>query len=1041
MLAQLVNWHDTIRVIPNSGIQFIDYGFNLDEVGRLSREFLERRMDGTPAGPDGKVPVRLFPLWNEDNPDAEPATKPQGDDDVYEINKVRALEPFLNTWVPVPYLRIKPGRGPLGEEILDKGPTNWARVRVVEMPDQQGSRQLTHRVVFAFDTELVSRVPNRPYTAPSMDDAKDEQDFGFAFRVKEVAWFLADPQADAASGQNVDYQKWMDDWLRSLFVDFKKAQRPGRPLREEDLPHQLEHWARYITFLETLYLAISPAKMKLVDTVSAEPANKPVLVDFVLDVGNSRTCGILIESYPNERSIDLNNSLVLQLRDLSRPEFTYNEPFESQVELSQANFGHDHLSRRSTRPRAFFWPSVVRVGPEASRFRVEAEGTEAATGMSSPKRYLWDLSPVNQEWRFQSRDYGADGSGPTIDRAIRRFVSRRGDVIRQIDADERRNRKRVRDEDKAPADRLVFSRSSLFGFMIAEIIAQAMVMINDAAVRSRRRQSDSPRRLNRVIITLPPATPLQEQRVLRSRAEGAVKLIWDLMGWTNDRPSGMVEPRIHVEWDEASCIHFVYLYGEITQKFGGAATRFFELTGRPRPFAEPEQQPAPGTAPEPSLRIASIDVGGGTTDLMITTYYVEENRAIKPVQNFREGFRLAGDDILKAVIERLVLPPIEAELVKRGMRGARELIRDRFGGDRADMPEQEKHLRRQFVLRVLQPLALRMLQAAEQAPALAEDSKEIWSFADFFADGVGDKATAGLIPERIADYLRRPAAEGGVPDFDLRQVSFPIDFGVIGDCVRAVLDAVIENLAEAVHAFDCDVVLLSGRPSRLPAFVDLVVEKLAVPPDRIIPLHEYRAGIWYPFRGRDNSRIEDPKTAAAVGGMLCALAERQIPNFTLYTNRLMMRSTARHIGELELNGQLLNSRLLFSDVDLDNSASQAGEEATIKYFAPMRIGYRQLPYERWTASPLYRLEMHNPPSMRQIRLPVAVTIERASADVDEEADDQEKRKAEALKEDFQIREAEDASGVPLKKDQFELSLDTLNVDEGYWLDTGILTVP
>ena len=65
--------------------------------------------------------------------------------------------------------------------------------------------------------------------------------------------------------------------------------------------------------------------------MSAEPANKPVLVDFVLDVGNSRTCGILIESYPNERSIDLNNSLVLQLRDLSRPEFTYNEPFESQV--------------------------------------------------------------------------------------------------------------------------------------------------------------------------------------------------------------------------------------------------------------------------------------------------------------------------------------------------------------------------------------------------------------------------------------------------------------------------------------------------------------------------------------------------------------------------------------------------------------------------------------------------------------------------------------------------------------------------------------
>ncbi len=1043
MLAQLVEWGETIRVIPHSGVQFIDYGFHIDDVGRLSREFLERREPtAVPDAVTNKIPVRLYHLWNEDNPNEPAATSPTGDDEVYEINKQRALEPFLGKWVPVPFLRVMPGRGSLGEEILDKGPTNWARVRVVEMADRQGGRELTHRVVFAFDTDLLDRVPNRPYTAPSMEDAMDEQDYRFAFRVKDVAWFLSDPQSNEETGAQADFQKWVDGWLNELFVEFKTAQRPGRPLREEDIPYQLEHWARYITFLEALQLAIKPAKVKLVDTVSPEPSNKPVLVDFVLDVGNSRTCGILIESYPNEKTIDLNNSLVLQLRDLTCPENVYNEPFESQIEMSQGNFGKDHLSRRSTRPRAFFWPSLVRVGPEALRFREEAQGTEAVTGMSSPKRYLWDLAAVNQEWRFQSNDYGADGSGPTIDRAIRRFVNRRGDSIRQIEADEKRNKKRVREEEKAPADRLVFSRSSLFEFMLSEIIFQAMVMINDAGVRSRRRQSESPRRLNRIIITLPPATPIQEQRILHSRAEAAVKLVWDLMEWTDKRPSGMMEPRIHVEWDEASCIHFVYLYGEITQKFGGAATRFFELMGKPRPFAEPEALPAPDAPPEPSLRIASVDVGGGTTDLMITTYYVEEDRAIKPVQVFREGFRIAGDDILRAVIERLVLPAIEMDLTQRGVSGARELIRARFGGDRADIPEQEKHLRRQFVLRVLQPIALRILQTAEQASAVAEDAKDIVNFAEFFdVDPAEADSEEPIIPQRIAEYLEESVRNQGAPEFRLEDLSFPIDLLAVRDCVDAVLGQVIENLSEAIHAFDCDVVLLSGRPSRLPALVDLVVEKLAVTPDRIIPLHEYRAGIWYPFRGRDNSRIDDPKTAAAVGGMLCALAERQIQNFTLYTNRLMMRSTARFIGELELTGQLLDNRMLFSEVDLDKGAAQVEEEATIKYFAPMRIGYRQLPYERWAASPLYRLEMRNPPSMRQIQLPVSLTIERAAAEVDDEANDQEKRQAEALKEDFQIREAEDATGAPLKRDQFELSLDTLNVDEGYWLDTGILTVP
>uniref|UniRef100_UPI0013CF725F virulence factor SrfB n=1 Tax=Acinetobacter baumannii TaxID=470 RepID=UPI0013CF725F len=82
---------------------------------------------------------------------------------------------------------------------------------------------------------------------------------------------------------------------------------------------------------------------------------------------------------------------------------------------------------------------------------------------------------------------------------------------------------------------------------------------------------------------------------------------------------------------------------------------------------------------------------------------------------------------------------------------------------------------------------------------------------------------------------------------------------------------------------DCDVVLLSGRPSRLAAVVDLFVDKLAVSPDKVIPLHLYHAGNWYPFRDRDNRRIGDPKTTTAVGGMLCALAEGQLTNFTLYT--------------------------------------------------------------------------------------------------------------------------------------------------------------
>jgi hypothetical protein len=100
-------------------------------------------------------------------------------------------------------------------------------------------------------------------------------------------------------------QKGVDDWLLELFREFKLAQRPGRPLREEDFPYRHEHWARYLTLLELLGEAIAPPRLKLLDTVSSERRYAPVDVDLVLDVGNSRTCGILIETYPDQARFDL----------------------------------------------------------------------------------------------------------------------------------------------------------------------------------------------------------------------------------------------------------------------------------------------------------------------------------------------------------------------------------------------------------------------------------------------------------------------------------------------------------------------------------------------------------------------------------------------------------------------------------------------------------------------------------------------------------------------------------------------------------------
>src|SRR5208337_2582256 len=468
-------------------------------------------------------------------------------------------------------------------------------------------------------------------------------------------------------------------------------------------------------------------RIKLIDTVSEEPFAKPVQVDLILDVGNSRTCGVLIESFATDSSVEPSNSMVLELRDLTRPEIVYRDPFDSHVVLAQADFGPERLSKTSGRVKAFFWPSMVRIGPEASRYQEDAEGGEEASGMSSPKRYLWDTGPVLQPWRYQRKDYDELNLGPMIDRASRLLINGRGDVLTEVKAERALYESLVRRSDLGSLTdfglRLTASRSSFFTFMVAEIIAQALSMINNYQVRQNRKLTNSPRRLNRLILTMPTAMPVREQRIMRSRVNGAVSLVWDLMGWGDVQRSTILRrPETIVRWDEASCVQFVYLYTEIVKKLGRDVPAFFNLAGRKRPFAEADARPQAGAENVPSIRVASVDIGGGTTDLMITTYYADGKYAIRPVQSFRESFRIAGDDVLRAVIERAILPRIEAELKNCGVREPHEFLVAKFGGNRANMSEPDKHLRQQFVSRILRPIGLDLLNAFEVADLARQET-------------------------------------------------------------------------------------------------------------------------------------------------------------------------------------------------------------------------------------------------------------------------------------------------------------------------------
>jgi hypothetical protein len=277
----------------------------------------------------------------------------------------------------------------------------------------------------------------------------------------------------------------------------------------------------------------------------------------------------------------------------------------------------------------------------------------------------------------------------------------------------------------------------------------------------------------------------------------------------------------------------------------------------------------------------------------------------------------------------------------------------------------------------------------------------------------------------VLEFLARRLGIAGAPDFDLFAIDLEMDPVRIAGVIKGVVGIMIEDLADVVRAYECDILLLSGRPSRFPAFRDLVLANLPVAPDRIVPMDGYEVGNWYPFRSPD-FRIRDPKTTAVVGALLCQICEGIAPGFVMRASEIRMRSTARYIGVMEIDGQILERNCLLANADLDTGSNVV--EFTVPMEAPVFLGYRQLPFERWKTTPLYYLYFRRPERVPSLKTPLAVTLARAEA---RDEDD------EAVMEDFRPKEAMDREGED-QIGEVGFRLQTMPFEQGYWLDTGIL---
>jgi hypothetical protein len=998
----------------------------------------------------------------------------------YSLNVSRAFEPWERLWLPLPFLRTMDQRWSDGAPKFEKGPSNWARGM---MYVSQTEEKLAHLVI-AFDTAVEDRPKDGDvYHAISKDDVSAHGNFMLATHVRDISWFL-----------NLH---WVDEWLAEDYGSYRQKLHKGPGSWRDDNNYYVEHLAAYFTWL-TLARRIMCLSGKvspdlddkdldkeleknpkiLMDDLKVQVINPerdlPVEVDLVLDIGNSRTTGILVETMP-QRMTDLNDSYLLELRNLHKPDEVYAEPFETRVEFHDAIFGKDILSRRSGREKAFAWPSAVRTGPEAARLNAYAVCAEGTTGMSSPKRYLWDERAWQQTWRYNGC-YGVEVNGDPkmknesmVSRGL--FVKQLNplgtpnDCIRTeaVPGDQFfRASPSLKGQKPGPVFESQFTRSSMMLFMMGEIITQALVTINSPATRGRRELPNLPRRLRRLIFTMPTAMPVAEKRIFRRWVNWAVRVVWKALDWEaywqerNDRPGGRtaspgdyrISPQVRCDWDEASCSQLVYLYNELVLKQHGDAHHLFRLLGRPRP----------SVGSNPCVRVASIDIGGGTTDLSITTYELVSGEGATPRMaphvEFRDGFNIAGDEVVRAVVSGHVVEAVDKALKERGMAHPEGLIVQLFGRDASGMSQEQRVLRGKLARQVAAPVALGMLAASETD---AEEMGGTFKLGDFFLPPEAEmnlqaaKSAEAESRPRVALRSRAPqkellsavrqtvAAASGIADFDLMDVPITVDPEAIDDTVRGTLTRTISALCEIVNIYDCDVLLLTGRPSTWRAVVSLVLGKLPVPPDRIVSMHRYHVGSWYPFPDVFG-RIKDPKTTVVVGAILCMLADGHLQGFSFASEALRLQSTARYIGEINMvSGQMQRPKVWFT-VPVEKG-DEWEDTKTVEFSGPIVVGYRQLEPERWPTTRYYLLNFSSPEALDRSsgKIPYAVEIDLF---VEEEMDDdaptpvgKDKDRAEG---EFTIKSITNAKGETVNTRDLEMRLQTMRLEEGYWLDTGIV---
>jgi len=764
------------------------------------------------------------------------------------------------------------------------------------------------------------------------------------------------------------------------------AGRPFRPLDKDELGGFLDHptTRELLRKLERGGMDAAPFKLAaLIEALgphlprlrlSQVEDHTPIDVSLILDFGNSRTTGALVESHAGAL-----HSVPLGMRSSADPLSASDGTVDSRITFVPGWF--DDLGTPLGVGEGFVIPSVARLGREALDRALETPHRYACS-MSSPKRYLWDGAPSEQRWHFA---VPIGGEHRPIHGPLLKFV-----------VEEKGGLELRSDGPTAPADPRYAPRTMML-FALAEIVSQALCQVASPAYRRFQGKEGNPRVLRHIVMTYPSGMREEEKASYELLVRNACLLVGHVFHIPGERRANADGREPYLFVDEALAAQMVFLYQEVSETFGGSMEDFVRVYG----------------SEDGTVRIASVDIGGGTCDVMIAEYtdrLAGAGTSLHIKELFQDGVSVAGDEVCRALVETVVFPQILQQLDHAARLKLVHLFGEGDGGHGAAWRSLKAKLVPYFWL----PLARAFWAVAEGFAIPGHVPDRAYSVDDLSRIFEGGAWSPAVLAEADA-FLGGTGAAGReslVPGFPgLRNLFFRFERAEVEGCIAAVLREPLRRYADIVAQFDADVLVLAGRTSSLPCVRDIFLEEMPVAPPRIKSMTRYRVGDWYPSKWREAGKIVDAKSTVVAGATILHLARRNLlSGFLLESVEPAPQRPIYGIYQ-DMPPQIPHGSELFPD---------GPRSRPFSYTAGMRIGFRNVDSQEMDGSPLFEVTPASPEveaALREDRVQIAFEQKRDGS--------------------IAIAEVTSQRGVhTFSPSDFVLGLKTAQTDR-YWLDTGV----